>query len=213
MVIHCHRSTTAARSLVKVLRTRGAEAAVVRGSLNSQASCERIMRSAHKVHGRLDVLINSAAAFTKEPMGSISAHSLLHEFWPNLFAPVLLTQAFAAASKRGHVVNVLDRRIAGNDVTCIPYLLTKKALASFTEVAALALAPRIQVNAVAPGPILPPPGRGAAYLRDHAGNLPLRTRPQPEAVADAVVHLLTSRFVTGQTLFVDSGQHLLGNGV
>lgn len=213
VVIHCHRSRREADQLAADLRARGTAAAVVQGSLTTQAGCERIIRNARRVQGRLDILVNSAAVFNKQSLGAITTKSLLGEFWPNLFAPVLLTQAFAAATRRGHVINILDRRIAGHDTSCIPYLLSKKALAAFTEVAALALAPRIRVNAVAPGPILPPPGKGPRYLRDHAGRLPLGRAPAVDEVAEAVAALVCSRSTTGQILFVDGGQHLLGNGV
>ena len=213
VVIHCNRSAKPALELAAGLRARGVRACVVQGSLTTQSGCERVIRSARKAFGTLDVLVNSAAVFNKQKLGVISGRSLLAEFWPNLFAPVLLTQAFAAVAATGHVIHILDRRIAGHDASCIPYLLSKKALAAFTEVAALALAPRIQVNAVAPGPVLPPPGRGSAYLREHGGKVPLGKRPGLDAVAEAVSNLLHSRSTTGQILFVDGGQHLLGNGV
>jgi NAD(P)-dependent dehydrogenase (short-subunit alcohol dehydrogenase family) len=213
VVIHCHRSRREADQLAADLRARGTAAAVVQGSLTTQTACARIIRTARRAHGRLDILVNSAAVFNRQGLAEITAKSLRDEFWPNLFGPVLLTQAFAAATRRGHVINILDRRIASHDATCIPYLLSKKALAAFTEVAALALAPRIRVNAVAPGPILPPPGKGARYLREHAGRLPLGRAPAVDEVAEAVVALVCSRSTTGQILFVDGGQHLLGNGV
>lgn len=213
VVIHCHRSRREAGRLAAVLRARGTAAAVTSGALTSQAACERVVRDAHRAFGRLDLLVNSAAVFNKQALGAITAKAMLAEFWPNLFAPVLLTQAFAAVARRGHVVNLLDRRIAGHDATCIPYVLTKKALAAFTQVAALGLAPRLRVNAVAPGPVLPPPGKGARYLREHAGRLPLGHPPAVAEVADAVVALARSTATTGQILFVDGGQHLLGNGV
>lgn len=213
VVIHYHRSAEAARRLQGDLAAQGVAASVVQGQLSSQKTCERVIRTARERHGRLDILVNSAAMFSKESIGKITESSLLAEFWPNLFAPVLLTQAFAATTQRGHVVNLLDRRIAGNDPTCVPYLLTKKALAAFTEVAALALAPGIQVNAVAPGPVLPPPGKGRRYLKDHAGKVPLAQTPTVEDIAEAVLSLLRSRATTGHILFVDGGQHLLGNGV
>lgn len=213
VVIHFRSSALPARQLQKQLAKQGVDAAVVRGRLASQAACERVIREAGRAFGRLDILINSAAVFTKEALGEISGRSLQAEFWPNLFAPVLLTQAFAARGQPGQVINLLDRRIAGHDPSCLPYLLSKKALASFTEVAALALAPRIRVNAVAPGPVLPPPGKGTRYLRDRAGRLPLGYGPTPDDIAEAVVALLRSRSTTGQILYVDGGQHLLGNGV
>ena len=109
------------------------------------------------------------------------------------------------------MINLLDRRITSLDDSCVPYVLSKKSLAEFTRIAALELAPRITVNAVAPGAVLPPPGKGKAYLKDNAGPIPLGRLVKPEEVAAAVVFLLKSESVTGQTVFVDGGQNLLGN--
>jgi NAD(P)-dependent dehydrogenase (short-subunit alcohol dehydrogenase family) len=109
----------------------------------------------------------------------------------------------------GAIINVLDRRISSVAPDCLPYLLTKKALAEFTKSAALELAPEIIVNAVAPGAILPPPGGDEAIARELAGAAPLDHRCTPDDVARAVVSLLEAEGITGQTLFVDSGQHLV----
>ena len=90
------------------------------------------------------------------------------------------------------------------------YFLSKKTLAAITETAALEFAPRITVNAVAPGLILPPPGQGLAYLKRLRHTNPLAAYGHPADIADAVVFLLKSRFITGQVIFVDGGRHLLG---
>ena len=161
--------------------------------------------------GHLDILVSNAAVFHKDSLRNVSGKKLLDEFWPNLFAPILLIRAFASRVEKGKIVNLLDRRIAGLDVSSVPYLLTKKALAELTRLAALELAPGITVNGIAPGPVLPPPGKGKSYLRDHAGSVPLNKRITPEDIADAVIFLLKNDAITGQILFVDGGQNLLGN--
>jgi NAD(P)-dependent dehydrogenase (short-subunit alcohol dehydrogenase family) len=92
-------------------------------------------------------------------------------------------------------------------------MLTKKALVELTKLAALELAPRIRVNAVAPGAILPPPKHPELAVRDLAGKVPLARVPDPAEIADAVRFLLEADSVTGQIIFVDGGQNLLGNGV
>jgi pteridine reductase len=107
-------------------------------------------------------------------------------------------------------VNLLDRRVAGNEVGCLPYLLSKKMLAEFTRIAAVELAPSIAVNGVAPGAILPPAGAAPGKTFDLAGPALLRYRCQPQDVARAVTFLLESDGITGQILFVDAGQHLVG---
>ena len=202
VVVHYRDSEEPAAELCAAIGARR-----VRADLSTEEGCTRLMKDA----GKLDILVNSAAVFHKDPLRGVTADKLLAEFWPNLFAPILLTRAFAEQTRNGSIVNILDRRIAGLDTTCVPYLLAKKALADFTKLAALELAPGITVNGVAPGPILPPPGHGADYLRDHAGPVPLDKTFAPQDIADAVLFLVGNDNLTGQILYVDGGQHLLGN--
>lgn len=213
VVIHCSRSFQAAETLAKTLRTRGVKAWVVREAIDSEADCRSLMASVLKQAGTVDVLINNAAVFHKHRLKSVTERALRMEFDINLFAPIVLTRVFAEQADTGAVINLLDRRIKANDPDCLSYSLSKKALAAFTEEAALALAPKVTVNAVAPGPVLPPPGKGSQYLSDRAGNMPLQARIVPEDVAAGVIAMLKLNGVTGQILFVDGGQHLLGNGV
>jgi pteridine reductase len=213
VVVHCHRSRAAAARLAAELRAGGAQAWGVRGALRTQAGCERVVAEAWRAAGRLDILVNNAAVFHKDALATATERKLQDEFRINLFAPVLLTRAFARRARTGKVINLVDRRVAGHDPACLPYVLSKQALAEFTRVAALDLAPRITVNAVAPGAVLPPPGKGSKYLYDRAGRVPLRRPVTPADVAQAVAMLLQADAVTGQVLFVDGGQHLLGNEV
>lgn len=213
VVVHYRSSAKPAAELCLELKRRGVPAWRVGADLTAPDGADRLIADAKAKSGRLDILVNSAAIFDKHGLFDVNAALLQEQFATNLFAPVLLTRAFARAARRGCVVNLLDRRVAGNDPMCIPYLLSKKGLAAFTQSAALALAPRFTVNAVAPGPVLPPPGKSASYLKDHAGRIPLRRRVSPEDIARAVVYLVTNPSVTGQILFVDGGQHLLGEGV
>jgi len=176
----------------------------IQSGLESEAACESLIREA----GRLDILVNNAAVFSKDTIRSMTAPKIGQEFWPNLFVPMLLTRAFAKKVKKGAIINLLDRRITSLDTECVPYVLAKKSLAEFTKIAALDLAPGIRVNAVAPGAVLPPPGKGMSYLEDKAGPVPLRRQVQAAEVAEAVVWLAKAESVTGQIVFVDGGQHL-----
>lgn len=183
----------------------------IRSDLESEASCEGVIGEALAELGRLDILVNNAAAFSKDTIRTMTAAKIGQEFWPNLFIPMLLTRAFACQVRKGALVNLLDRRITSLDASCVSYVLSKKALADFTRIAALDLAPRIRVNGVAPGAVLPPPGKGMKYLHDKAGPVPLKRQVTPGDVADAVVYLLHSDSITGQIIYVDGGQNLLGN--
>lgn len=213
VVVHCNRSLKAAEQLRQRLIRLGVKAWVVRQPLEDEAGCRKLIELAWARAGRVDILINNAAVFHKNALQSVGETELQTEFGINLFWPVLLTRFFAEHAKEGSVVNLLDRRIMANDPECLAYSLSKKALAAFTAEAALALAPRITVNGVAPGAVLPPPGKGTSYLHDRAGRVPLGMRLAPCDIASAVLALVSLRGVTGQTVFVDGGQHLLGNGV
>ena len=205
VIVHYGTSEREAGELCEELRAKGVTAKAVRADLADPADLQRLLPAA----GPVDVLVNSAAVFHKDRIGDVTAEKLLGEFWPNLFAPMLLTRAFADQGRPGAVVNILDRRITSHDTSCVPYLLAKKGLAEFTALAALEFAPGITVNAVAPGPILPPPGKDSSYIKEQGGVVPLGVTFEPKDVADAVVFLLKQDKVTGQVLFVDGGQHLL----
>jgi len=219
VAVHYNRSEAEARELVERLAGCGVSAVAVNGELGTEAGAESLIEDAWATAGRLDVLVNSAAVFHKDGLPGTTRDTLLQELAVNAFAPICLTRAFAGrlallhggqpAGIAGKVVNLLDRRIAGNETGCLPYLLSKKMLADFTRNAALELAPDITVNAVAPGAILPPPGEGDAYLHDLAGEIPLGHAGGPRDVAEAVLYLLRSDAITGQTVFVDGGQHLV----
>lgn len=219
VVIHYQESESEAEALAEEMRAKGQKAYIVAGSLATHDECLRIMNEAVRAAGRIDVLINNASVFNKESLLESTDPAVKDEFQANLFAPMSLTREFAARIMAqgsdgkvvGTIINLVDRRVASNETGCLPYLLTKKALADFTRSAALELAPSISVNAVAPGAILPPPGEGDDVVRDLAGEAPLEHQCVPLDVARAVVFLLQADGITGQTLFVDSGQHLLGN--
>lgn len=216
VLIHYRRSRAEAEAVAAGIVAAGGRARTVGGGLDTPAACATLMRRAFALEPGLDILVNNASLFNKDSLAAMTPAGLQREFQVNLFAPMLLTQALARRLQRrgrtggGAVVNLVDRRVAGVEAGCAPYLLSKKGLEDFTRIAALELAPRMTVNAVAPGAILPPPGKGAKAVRDLAGAAPLAHRCTPGDVARAVVYLLEAEGVTGQTLFVDSGQHLVG---
>ena len=181
----------------------------VQSDLESPEACSHLIQQA----GRLDILVNNASIFTKDSLASSDHDRVQREFQVNLFAPLELCRTFAAQAGEGAILNLLDRRIRCHDTTCVPYTLSKKGLAELTRLAALEWAPRIRVNAVAPGPVLPPPDSTTTDVREMAGVIPLDELPTPGEIAGAAMYLLKAASVTGQIIYVDGGQHLLGNGV
>lgn len=212
-------------AITKALQAEGAEVVVhyrqskahaealspytIQSDLESSEACSDLVERA----GKLDVLINNASIFTKDMLASSTPERVQREMQVNLFAPMELCRTFAAQAEEGGIINLLDRRIRCHDTTCVPYTLSKKGLEELTRLAALEYAPRIRVNAVAPGPVLPPPGSDAVTARELAGNIPLDALPTPAEIAEAAVYLLKAASITGQVIYVDGGQHLLGNGV
>ncbi|HTG01893.1 MAG TPA: SDR family oxidoreductase [Nitrospirota bacterium] len=158
--------------------------------------------------GRLDFLVNSASIFLSGTLKTIGLSDVVRHAHVNAWAPFVLSRDFARLAGRGAIVNLLDTNITGFDDDHAAYILSKKMLAELTRICALEFAPHVTVNAVAPGLILPPAGKDEGYLAERARTVPLKQHGSAEDIADAVVYLLGSDFVTGQTIFVDGGMHL-----
>lgn len=212
VALHYGRSAEAAQETAAEIEGLGSGVSLHQADLNDPDSWAGLVSEASQALGGLRVLVNSAAGFPKDALESIS-----HEQWDrtlslNLTAPVFLTQAFAGQvsdDEEGAVVNITDWRMERPYPDHFSYTIAKAGLAAFTEAAAVALAPRVRVNAVALGAILPPPGRDSSYLRELAQDIPLRRTGSPTDVAAAVIHLLTNDFITGQVLRVSGGADLV----
>jgi NAD(P)-dependent dehydrogenase (short-subunit alcohol dehydrogenase family) len=214
VAVHYKSSKKDAEALVESIIRDGGKAVSIQADLTSESACVSLIESVSKHQPPLGILVNNASVFTKEPIKDVTEKSLLGEFWPNVFAPILLSRCFAATNPRdGVIINLLDRRICANDAQYFSYSLTKKSLADFTKLAAVALAPNIKVHGIAPGPILPPSGQDANYLAEKGGLRLLDDTLDPSAISNAVMALLSLRGATGQILHIDGGQHLLGNGI
>ena len=161
--------------------------------------------------GPIDILINNASIFSKDKLIESDPAKVFKEFAVNFFSPFELTRQFAKQNRDGIVLNILDRRILANEITCLPYCLSKKSLAEFTYAAALELAPRIRVNAIAPGPILAPDNQDFNTYKEKAGFIPLERIPNPMDVIEAALYLINNESITGQVIYVDGGQNLIGN--
>ena len=213
VVVHAHASQAAADTLVAGIRGRGGRAWRVGGALGTPEGAAGVFRDALAEAGRIDGLVNNAAVFARQSLAASDAAAFETSWRVNALAPMLLTRLLAGQAATVHpgatapvagVVNLLDQRIARPCAGCLPYLVSKQALAAFTVSAALELAPRITVNAVAPGAALAP-----VAACEPAGSVPLGRRCTPEQIADAVAYLLSNPAITGQILYVDGGQHLV----
>lgn len=211
IVLHYNSSSDAAEATATQVREAGGQARLVGADLSDPANAADVVAGAGDL-GPVQVLVNSAAIFPKDSLRTVTADQWEAALTVNLRSPVFLTQAFANAlpeGVEGAVVNVTDWRTARPYPEHFAYTVAKGGLDTFTQAAAEALAPAIRVNAVALGAILPPPGEGSEYLRELARSIPVERVGGTEPVADAVVFLLKNHFITGETVRIDGGAHLV----
>ena len=212
VVIHgSARSEADAAGLAQALRDRGFHVRHAVADLAESSGVETLLRQGTECFGPLDVLINNASIFEDDAIETFAPERFDRLIAVNLRAPLMLAQGFAAqADGRSDpsIVNILDQRVLAPNPLYLSYTLSKAGLAMATTVLAQALAPRIRVNAVAPGPVLPNAHEGSARFEAEVAEVPLQRSVSLEAVADAIDYLVDARHVTGQTIAVDSGQRL-----
>jgi NAD(P)-dependent dehydrogenase (short-subunit alcohol dehydrogenase family) len=211
VAVHARGSGAEATALRAEIAATGGTARCVLADLADHAAVLRLVSEAAEAVGPLTLLVNNAALFEPDEIGNLDRVQFDRQFAVNLRAPLFLVQAFAAQAPEGadaSVVNLLDQRVYKPTPHFLTYGLTKSALYTATTLLAQALAPRLRVNAVAPGPTLPSPRQDAAAFARQAQAVPLGRGPSPEEIADAVIFLAQARSVTGVTLAVDGGQRL-----
>jgi NAD(P)-dependent dehydrogenase (short-subunit alcohol dehydrogenase family) len=211
VAVQTRQSREAARALVDEIVAAGGRAAVVEADLADHAAVLRLVPAAAAQVGPLALLVNNAAEFEPDEIGRLDRARFDRHFAVNLRAPIFLAEAFAAqvpADSGASIVNLLDQRVLKPTPRFLSYGLAKSALHAATTTLAQALAPRVRVNAVAPGPTLPSPRQDAAAFARQADAVPLGRGPAPQEIADAVLYLAGAASVTGVTIAVDGGQHV-----
>ena len=161
-----------------------------------------------KAFGRLDMLINNAAAFEAASVKETHFDLLDKLMMINYRAPFLLMRDFARSVEKGLIINIVDTRITTNEWNYAAYNISKKALWELTKMAALELAPNIRVNAIAPGAILPPENKDESYLWKLAKKTPMLQPGGCEPICSSLQYIVENEHLTGQILFCDGGQNL-----
>lgn len=212
LALHAHHAHSHDRAFADELAALGAAVYPLAADLADLAAVEALIPAAAQAAGRVPcVLVNCASLFSDDDAASCDPATLEAHFRVNCHAPVLLTRALAAAlgaDARGAVVQIVDQRVVNPVPDQFSYTLSKQALHASVRTMARALAPRVRVNAVAPGLILPTADYDAAQWQRLGALMPLRHLPSPADIAAAVLHLVEAPAITGQTVFVDAGAHL-----
>ena len=211
VAIQANRSVDEAEALRDEIVRAGGRAAVLRADLSDHAAVAELLPAAVSAIGPLTLLVNNAATFEPDAIGSLDPKRFDRQFAVNLRAPLFLSEALAAQAPRSanaSIVNILDQRVFKLTPHFLSYTLAKSALHAATCMLAQALAPNVRVNAVAPGPTMASARQQAEDFARQAASVPLGHGPSAEEIAGAVVYLAGARSITGVTLAVDGGQHL-----
>ena len=211
VAIHCRASADEAEETAADVRALGRRAALVRADLSREDETRGLIAQASEALGPLTLLVNSASAFEDDRVGGLSRRTWDLHLETNLRAPIVLAEAFAAAlpaDRAGLVVNIIDQRVWRPNPQFFSYSLSKAGLWWATQTLAQALAPRIRVNAIGPGPVLPSVHQAPGEFEAEAAGTLLQRRATPDEVAAALRYLIDATSVTGQMIAVDGGQHL-----
>lgn len=211
VVIHVRRTADPALACRDAVTAAGARAAIVTADLEDATAVADLVPAAAAALGPVRLLVNNASEFQPDGVGELNLARWDRHFAINLRAPVFLADAFAAqlpAGLDGCVINIVDQRVLKPTPAFLSYSLTKNGLWAATRMMAQALAPRIRVNAVAPGPTLANPRQSAGDFARQSAAVLLGRGPTPEEIAGAVLFLARAESVTGQMIAVDGGQHL-----
>lgn len=210
VAIHHHGSPNEAQSLIDQLTARGIDAAAFRADLRTPDTPDRLIADVVARFGSLDILVNSAAVMVRSTLDDITTEEWDDTFALNLRAPFFCARAAARAmgDLGGVIVNLAD--LAGIEAwpAYAAHGISKAGVIHMTRVLARILAPRVRVNAIAPGAVLLP----EHWTADDAAHLerttPLRRLGSPEDVAQAMLYLIEADYVTGDLVIVDGGRHI-----
>ena len=210
--LHYGSSCAEAERAALAFNEQGGHVVTVQADLqNPFVAAQTIIGSAFEEFGQVDFLVNSAAIFEPGDVRSTTEGAWDRHFDINLKSPFFLCQAFASQlvpGQRAHIVNIADWRAIRPGRGYLAYTLTKSSLVAMTQVLAQELSPDVQVNALALGAILPPPGMLPGYFEELVQRIPLRRTGSADDVKDALLFLLRSDFITGDVLRITGGEEL-----
>lgn len=211
VAIHCNSSRAEAEAVAAEIRAGNTRATVVEADLSDLAAVARIVPETEAALGAPTLLVNNASVFLDDSPQTLTPEQWSLQMTVNLAAPVFLARDFAAVARAEDnplVVNLLDQRVLRPTPLHFSYTLTKSALWTATRTLAQALAPKVRVVGIGPGPALANPMMQPGELEAEIAGVPLRRGPALAEFGRAVRFLVDVPSVTGQMLALDGGQHL-----
>jgi NAD(P)-dependent dehydrogenase (short-subunit alcohol dehydrogenase family) len=211
IAVHYHRSAEAANEVVASIAGAGGKAVALGTDLADEAQFAALLPRAADALGPIGVLVNNASTFENDTVGTVTREGWDAHLAINLRAPFVLIQEFARQLPKdagGCIVNLLDERVWCLTPYFVSYTVSKAGLWTLTQTMALALAPRIRVNGIGPGPTLPSPRQSDEQFLEQCRSMPLRRGTSPDEIAAALRFILAAPGMTGQMIALDGGQHL-----
>ncbi|MFM2421646.1 MAG: 3-oxoacyl-[acyl-carrier-protein] reductase FabG [Pseudomonadota bacterium] len=209
--IHVNTSTGPGEEVATLIRNGGGQAQVIRANLGTMADVDRIVPEMARGIGAPHVLINNASMFVYDDVATLDHGLYGQHLAVNLEAPVFLAKALAdhlPAGAPGNVINIIDQRVWKPTPHFLSYSIAKAGLWAATQQLAQALAPRIRVNAIGPGPVLQSVHQTAEDFAQQAKATLLGRGTSPDEIAAAIRFILDAPAMTGQMIALDGGQHL-----
>jgi NAD(P)-dependent dehydrogenase (short-subunit alcohol dehydrogenase family) len=211
VAVHYRGSRSDADAVVAAIIAKGRRAIALAGDLARESETLALLPAATNALGPVTCLVNNASLFERDEALTVTRESWDAHLETNLRAPFVLMQEFARVlppTASGAIVNVLDERVWNLTPHFVSYTLSKAGLWTLTQAMAMALAPRIRVNAIGPGPTLPSPRQSEDQFRRQSQSVPLQRGATPEEIAAAVCFVVAAGAMTGQMIALDGGQHL-----
>ncbi|WP_181706750.1 SDR family oxidoreductase [Chthonobacter rhizosphaerae] len=211
VALHCNRSRDEAEEVADEIRAGQGRVAIVTADLNDLDAVARIIPEAERALGPVDVLVNNASLFERDEAQTVEPVLFARHMTVNLAAPVFLARDLANRlpdGREGVVINLIDQRVWRPNPLFFSYSLSKSALFDATRTLAQALAPRVRVAGIGPGPTLANVRQSADDFQRQMEGVLLKRGPSLDEVTAAVRFILESRSFTGQMLALDGGQHL-----
>jgi len=211
IILHYHSSHREAEETSREIRSAGASCHISSHNLADAGLTEEWFSRLIETQGCPDILINSASSYSGDTYSGMNSADLQESMNLHVYSPLEMIRRMHESGKEVSVVNILDSRIADRDPAHASYHLGKRGMLTITRDLAVEFAPHLRINAVAPGIILPPEGKGEEWIERLKSSNPLRGRGTAEDICDAVLFLVGADFTTGQIIFIDGGRHLKGN--
>jgi NAD(P)-dependent dehydrogenase (short-subunit alcohol dehydrogenase family) len=211
VVVHYRSSGEKAASLVREIEAGGGKAASLGADLADRSQRATLIARAREPFGPLALLVNNASIFERDAVSDLDESLWDAHFAVHAEAPVFLSRDFAAQlpeRAEGNIVNIIDERVLDLSPAYFSYTLSKSVLWTATRTLAQSLAPRIRVNAIAPGPTVPPPHVTPEAHARRLTELPLGRSADPDGIADGLMAILSLKSMTGQMIALDGGEHI-----